>query len=155
MNSQISESRFESTDIRQHTRLPDFLIIGAAKSATTTLYEYLTRQQAIFMSPEKEPCYFSHDDVYAKGEDWYRSLFAGARDDQICGEASTTYSRWPQYPHAAERIARAIPQARFIYVMRHPVERIYSFYGHRMRLQVTMTLEQFLTAVPEAIDSSF
>jgi hypothetical protein len=134
-------------------RLPDFMIIGAAKSGTTTLYQYLLRHPRVFMSTPKEMSFFSKDEVYARGFDWYCSLFAAAGEHQLCGEASTTYSRWPTYTQAAERIALATPQVKLLYVLRNPVERLYSFYGHRMRERVTCDLHTFLAETPEAIDS--
>jgi hypothetical protein len=69
---------------------------------------------------------------YSKGLDWYFSLFSGAGEDQICGEASTCYSRWPYFGNVAARIREAVPDSKFIYVMRHPVERAYSHYRHEM-----------------------
>lgn len=113
-------------------RLPDFLVIGAAKSATSTLATLLAMNPRIFISPTKEPEFFAVDDVFERGIEWYRELFRGAGDDQLCGEASTAYTRWPQLPHAAERIARHIPHAKLIYIMRHPVDRAYSHYVHRL-----------------------
>lgn len=110
------------------TRLPDFLIIGAMKSGTTTLYEHLERHPGVFMSTPKEPNYFSIDEVYQKGPDWYRGLFAEARADQICGEASPSYTRFPRFSHTAGRIAQSLPYVKLVYIMRHPVERFYSNY---------------------------
>jgi sulfotransferase family protein len=109
-------------------RRPDFMIIGAMKSGTTTLYHYLGRYSRIFMCYPKEPMFFSRQ--YSKGLDWYFSLFSGAGEDQICGEASTCYSRWPYFGNVAARIREAVPDSKFIYVMRHPVERAYSHYRH-------------------------
>jgi hypothetical protein len=106
-------------------RLPDFLVIGAAKSGTTTLYAYLERHPQVHLPPAKEPEFFARDENFAQ---WYRSLFDGARPDQVCGEASTIYTRFPQFPQAAPRIAEAVPGARLIYLMRHPVSRAYSHF---------------------------
>jgi len=111
-------------------RLPDFLIVGAMKSGTTTLYEHLRRDDRIFMATPKEPMFFSRDNVFARGEAWYRGLFNGARHDQLCGESSTCYSRHLEYPNAANRIAQHLPNAKFIYLMRHPVERAYAVYKY-------------------------
>ena len=112
---------------------PDFIIIGAAKSGTTTLYQYLCRHPQIYMSTPKEPDFFSLDMNYHKGIEWYESLFDGAKPEQICGEASTTYSRWHQHPKAAERISQYLPKVKLIYIMRHPVDRAYSFYAYRFK----------------------
>lgn len=109
-------------------RVPDFIIIGAAKAGTTTLYHYLTRHPSIFMSVPKEPTYFARDERFNRGEDWYLSLFQDAGADQLCGEASTNYTNWPLYPNTVTRMAELAPAAKLIYLMRHPVERAYSHY---------------------------
>lgn len=141
-------------------RLPDFVVIGAMKAGTTTLHRYLAMHSRVFMSTPKEPGYFSRDDQYARGIEWYRGLFADAGADQLCGEASTCYSRCWRYPQAATRLAQAIPDARLIYLMRHPVDRVYSHYGHEMRVRYRkqalkpISLERFLQEDLEAIDAS-
>jgi hypothetical protein len=104
------------------------------------------------MSTPKEPQFFSSDEVYGRGDDWYRSLFAGAGDDQLCGEASTTYTRWPHTADAATRLAATLPNAKLIYIMRHPVDRAYSHYAHQMRLGVTATFEQAMRRDHSLID---
>ncbi len=141
-------------------RLPDFIIIGAMKSGTTSLFQLLERHPKLFMCTPKEPQYFSRDPVYARGEAWYRSLYAGAREDQLCGEASTCYTRWPHFGDAAGRIVQAVPDVRMIYLMRHPVDRSYSHYGHlvqesRMKRRGPVgTLEEALEEIGEIIDAS-
>lgn len=143
-------------------RLPDFLIVGAAKSGTTTLYEYLCRHPDIFMSTPKEPEFFARDENYARGIEWYSSLFNSAQPQQICGEASTIYTRSPQFPHTAARIARHIPHAKLIYIMRHPVDRAYSHYvqciktaqNKREQLEVRETFEDWIQRDTTFIDSS-
>ncbi len=109
-------------------RLPDFVVIGAAKAGTTSLYALLDRHPDIFMPQVKEPEFFARDDRYAAGITAYAEAFAEARDDQIVGEASTIYSLSPLFPDAASRMAEHLPQARLVYVMRQPVDRAYSFY---------------------------
>lgn len=143
------------------SRKPDFIIIGAAKSGTTTLYKYLCRHPQIYMCTPKEPDFFSIDINYAKGIDWYSSLFENAKPTQICGEASTTYSRLHQYPKTVERIARTVPQVKMIYIMRHPVDRAYSFYIHRFKGSlhksehaVSNSFEETIKEQSEFIDSS-
>ncbi len=143
----------ETNGAAQQLRLPDFFIVGSAKCGTTTLYKYLCRHPKVFMSTPKEMSYFSKDDVFERGIQWYADLFADASDDQLCGEASTTYTRWPLYDKTVERLYAAQPEARLIYLVRDPVERLFSFYAHRMREKVTTTFEDFLRRTPEAIDS--
>ena len=135
-----------------NSKIPDFIIIGAAKSGTTSLYKYLCRHPQIFMCTPKEPDFFSIDANYFKGIDWYYSLFNEASPTQVCGEASTTYSRWHQHPKAAERIYQSLGQVKLIYIMRHPVDRAYSFYVHRFKgslhkpeLAVSNTFEETIS----------
>lgn len=126
-------------------RLPDFLIIGACKAGTTTLWRYLQRHPRIFLLDPKEPDFFSRIERYDQGIGWYKTLFVGARPDQFCGEASTTYSRWPHLGDVPARIARAAPTMKLIYMMRHPVDRTYSDYCQRMRMPVPrLTFEEAL-----------
>src|SRR5690242_14831106 len=82
-------------------RLPDFVVIGGMKCGSTTLFEYLCRHPDVFMCTPKEPGYFSREKVMARGEAWYRSLFADAKPTQLCGEASTCYTRWPHFGDVA------------------------------------------------------
>lgn len=110
-------------------RDPDFIVIGAMKAGTTTLFAHLKDHPQVFMAEPKEPNYFSKDDVYTgKGRDWYRGLFANARANQRCGEASPSYTRAPRFADSAKRMAAAVPDAKLVYIMRHPVERFYSNY---------------------------
>lgn len=143
-------------------KTPNFIIIGAAKSGTTTLYEYLCRHPQIYMCTPKEPDFFSVDANYAKGMDWYYSLFKDAKATQICGEASTTYSRWHQHPLSVERIHSELPKVKLIYIMRHPVDRAYSFYIHRFKgslhkpqYAVSNTFEETIKQQSEFIESSY
>lgn len=109
-------------------RLPDFVIIGAAKSGTTTLYQQFLRHPGFFMSEPKEPTYFARDERYNRGEDWYSSLFEPALPDQVCGEASTNYTNITEYPETINRMKALLPDAKLVYIMRHPVDRAYSHY---------------------------
>ena len=111
-------------------RRPDFVIIGAMKGATSTLHEQLAAQPEVFMSTPKEPGFFSHDEHFARGIEWYESLFASAEDQQICGESSTYYTKRPEFPQSADRMVEMIPDAKLIYVIRHPVRRLVSHYIH-------------------------
>ncbi|NWG93006.1 MAG: sulfotransferase [Parvularculaceae bacterium] len=110
--------------------LPDFVVIGAMKCGTSTLHAQLAAQPQFYMSEPKEPNYFSNDEIYAKGEAWYRGLFKDAPAGAIKGESSTHYTKLPTYPKTVERLAALIPDAKYIYVMRDPVERLISHYIH-------------------------
>ena len=113
-------------------RWPDFFVIGAMKAGTTTLHDYLVDHNQIYMAAPKEPGYFSQPNVYARGDQWYLSIFQDAAENQLLGDGSTCYSRWPTYPNVPERIYQRNPSSKFIYVVRDPVKRAYSHYRHRM-----------------------
>ena len=137
------------------TRLPDFIVIGAMKSATTTLFSQLARQSGIFMSSLKEPNFFSDDDQYARGIEWYASLFAAAPPSSLAGEASTHYTKRPDYPLVIARMRQHLQRPRFIYVMRHPIDRLISQYIHQWsERQITSDLPQALRQHPELINYS-
>ena len=112
------------------TDLPDFLIVGAMKCGTTTLAAQLAAQDGVFMTTPKEPNFFSDDDVWARGEGWYRGLFAEAADGDLKGEASTHYTKLPTYPATLERMAALLERPRIVYMIRNPVERTVSHYIH-------------------------
>jgi hypothetical protein len=126
--------------------LPDFLIIGAPKSGTTSLYSYLRSHPQVFMSRIKEPRYFAFADRkpqfrgaggarFNRNVIWrldeYRRLFAGRGAARAAGEASATYLWAPAAPVA---IRGLIPEARLIAILRNPADRAYSHYCHNRRL---------------------
>lgn len=126
-------------------RLPDFVVIGAMKCGTSSLHEQLALRPGVHMSTPKEPNFFSDDDRWARGLDWYRTCFDGAGPDQIVGESSTHYTKLPTYPHTLERLARTLPEARLVYVLRDPIERMLSQYVHEWsQREVALPLERAL-----------
>lgn len=110
--------------------LPDFLIIGAMKCGTTTLQVQLAAQPGIFMTTPKEPNFFSDDAVFARGIDWYRSLFAAAHPGDLKGEASTHYTKLPTHPNTIARLRPHLVAPRLIYMIRNPLDRAVSHYIH-------------------------
>ncbi|MBD2485205.1 sulfotransferase [Planktothrix sp. FACHB-1365] len=136
-------------------KTPDFIIIGAMKCATSTLHEQLALQPGIFMSQLKEPNFFSNDEEYEKGWNWYLSHFESAPVDAFCGESSTHYTKLPTYPETIQRIQHHLPKAKFIYVMRHPIDRLVSQYIHEWTQKViTEEINLALKNHPELIDYS-
>lgn len=133
--------------------LPDFLIIGAMKCGTSTLQAQISTQPGIFMTTPKEPNFFSNDDIYAHGPDWYRGLFDAAADNDLKGEASTHYTKLPTYPETITRMRDLLGAPKLIYMIRNPVERAVSHYVHewseaRMGNDPVSAFEQF----PELAD---
>jgi hypothetical protein len=125
--------------------MPNFLVIGAAKSGTTALHRYLKQHPRIFMSTPKELRFFPFEnqrpDFRGPGDaidattmitsiEDYRAHFAAAADYPARGEASPLYLYFPQ---AAERIRHHIPDAKLIAILRHPADRAYSQYMMKRR----------------------
>ncbi len=104
-------------------RLPDFVVAGAAKGGTTSLFYYLQPHPQVWMPANKELHFFSNH--FDRGPEWLRAQFAGAGADQIVGEMTPEYL---EHPHAVERMATLIPAAKIVVILRHPVERAYSHY---------------------------
>lgn len=109
--------------------LPNFLVIGAHKAGTTTLYEHLRRHPDVFLAAHKEVHYFSEHN-WDRGRQWYESLFDDAAGAHAIGEASPGYACWPLFDYVPERAAALIPTARLVYIVRHPIQRLISHYRH-------------------------
>jgi hypothetical protein len=127
------------------SKLPNLLILGAAKSGTSSLYRYVEQHPEIFMSRVKEPSFF----LWADGDfeitgpgadqvegqaikdlDEYKSLFASVTTEAVLGEASTGYLHTQG---TAERISRYVPDARLTAILRNPIHRAYSAFLHARR----------------------
>lgn len=107
--------------------LPTFLVIGAQKAATTTLYELLRRHPDIYLPPDVKETSFLLDEVnWHKGVAWYESLFEPGAGHRHRGECSPAYTIFPRFRHCPERAASLMPDARLVYLIRHPVERMVS-----------------------------
>ncbi len=135
------------------SRLPHFVIIGAMKSATTTLHRQLSEQPGIFVCTPKEPNFFSDDREYARGLAWYAGLFADAPHTSLLGEASTHYTKLPTHPDSVPRIRQHLPEARWIYVMRQPVDRLVSHFIHEWSMGVYRCgIREAIDRYPELVD---
>jgi hypothetical protein len=110
--------------------LPTVIIIGAMKCATSSLHYYMGLHPGIWMSRQKELNFFNFDDVHARGEAWYRSWFR--TELPVRGEASPGYSAYPKFRDVPERMRAVVPNAKLIYLVRDPVERLVSHYLHNV-----------------------
>lgn len=106
---------------------PDFIVIGAMRAGTTTLHNLLARHPQIGMSHLKETDFFLPGND-SRGWGWYAAQFP--RNAALRGESSPNYAKANIFPGVAERIAEALPEAKLIYVVRDPVERMESHYRH-------------------------
>lgn len=123
-----------------HRILPDFLILGAMKAGTTTLYDMLRAHPRILPAWRKEVHFFDLPDRWSRGLDFYRAFFptrnqrliasARAAGRVLTGEASPYYL---YHPHAPARITQTLPNAKFIVLLRDPVTRAFSHYQHARR----------------------
>jgi Sulfotransferase family len=115
--------------------LPNFLIIGAIKSGTTSLYHYLRQHPDVFMSPVKETWYYwkegeAEGRVRIRTRQEYERQFDGVASERAIGEASPQYLHSPTAP---ARIAADMPEVRLIASLRNPADRAYSSYLGRLR----------------------
>lgn len=123
-------------------RLPNFLVIGAAKSGTSALWNFLRQHPEICMAVRKEPNFFSIDEIrhFRNGIGdveyqvldlaGYRALYGHARQESAIGEASnsTLY-----FPCAVDKVREHVPRARLIALLRQPADRAFSAYMHLRR----------------------
>lgn len=107
---------------------PTFLVIGAAKSGTTSLCDLLSRHPQVCFSVPKEVRYFSHDENYEKGWSWYLKHFDCQPKHVAIGDGSVHYAMKSHSPLAVDRIAQALPDVKLVYLVRHPLDRILSHY---------------------------
>jgi len=105
---------------------PNFLIIGAGRCGTTSLCHYLAQHPDVFIYKQKETEFFNLDRLYAEGQQWYESLFEKGRGHKAVGEGTVNYSKQHRYPKTASRISRHLPDARLIYITRHPLRQLES-----------------------------
>ncbi len=111
-------------------RGPDFFILGAMKSGTTSLFRYLIQHPLIAPPAHKELHYYDHKCYDEWSLDDYLSQFPKKREGTMSGEATAYYLR---HPHTSQWIARDFPDARLIVLLRNPVDRAYSHFQQRLK----------------------
>ncbi len=112
--------------------LPDFLIVGAAKCGTTSLFDQLSRHPDVFTSIVKEPGFFISQNHLSSIRNWkdYQSLFKGKKD-KIAGEASVSYLYDSKSPELI--IEKLGNEVKIVIIMRNPIEMAFSLWKHRRR----------------------
>lgn len=149
--------------------LPNFVIAGERRSGTTSLARWMEAHPDIFLHPALDMAYFLENEIVGRtqwldGEldpaTWdvthspedYAALFTDGAGKQAIGEKSADYLFWRP---AHERLARFLPEAKFIFTLRNPVERAYSHYWHEVgKKRETLSFEEALAAEPERIKNS-
>lgn len=113
-------------------KLPDFLIIGAMKAGTTTLHRDLSLHPSIFLPEHKEPNALASDAIFSdRGLKLYKTLFARAKLNQLCGEASTAYAKLPDVRDVPKRALQVLgSDVKVIYMVREPLRRAISHHYH-------------------------
>lgn len=135
--------------MKQTSNSPNFIIIGAQKGGTTSLYVYLTQHPQILHASQKEIHYF--DLQFDKGAEWYYSQFPTLeeRGCNLTGEASPYYIFHPQVP---QRIYDLCPEVKIIILLRNPVDRLISHYYHCIKNKYeTLSFEEAIAHEPERL----
>lgn len=130
--------------------LPDFVIIGAMKGGTTSMFQYLAQHPQVHPPFRKEIKFF--DIHYPKGLGWYRAhfpLWIKMKNGAATGEATPYYLF---HPLAAERMAQVLPNAKLIIMLRNPVDRAYSHYSHIRRVgREPLSFEDAIASEPDRL----
>ena len=148
--------------------LPKFIIIGGQKCGSTFLHDYLLAHPRISMATtlrrnsrgtlkvQREMHYFSDEDTYQKGHDWYKKHFQVRRshsDERNPGQPYTWGERTPNYlckQEAPARIQAVMPDTKFLVLLRNPIKRAYSHY--QMKVRREKNSRDFDTAIGEVLD---
>ena len=132
--------------------LPNFLIVGAAKAGTSSLYQYLKQHPDIFMPEIKETHFFSNvEHPLADSLPAYERLFAGHTTETAVGEASASYLSDPEAPY---EIKRTLENVDIFILLRNPADRAFSHWRYQVnRGRETLSFEQALMAEPERMSS--
>jgi len=148
--------------VTQHLHtLPDFLIIGAAKSGTSSMYEYLMQYPCVGRSLTKQIHFF--DRYFDRGISWYKVCFPFIWEkfwqEKIRGKKFLTGEATPHYmthPLAAERAHRVVPNAKIIVMLRNPIDRAYSHYNmEKANKNEELSFEAAIEKEPERIRGEF
>ena len=163
----IKKNRFLYRLSTCHLRiLPDFLIVGAQKCGTTSLYRNLVKHPSIVPAFVKEVHYFNNSrNYFQKGLGWYKAHFPTllykyyrkhiGKNDFLTGEASPFYMF---HPHAPRRISELLPEVKLIVILRNTVDRAYSHYYHeveRGRERETVSFEDAIRMEEERLCGEF
>lgn len=120
--------RVRDEAISRGLALPNLIILGAQKCGTSGLHYYLSLHPEVSMSTPKELNFFIAERNWGRGVEWYARHFDAAA--RCRGEASPNYTAFPQHVGVPERMAAVVPDAKLVYIVRDPIERITAHYVH-------------------------
>lgn len=109
--------------------LPNFLVVGAEKAGSRTLNRVLSGHPEIFMSPVREPRFFTSKN-WGRGIQWYSTLFEDATSEKAIGETSPGYTWFPMSKDTPRLVHETLGDIKYVYIVREPIERMISHYNH-------------------------
>jgi hypothetical protein len=115
---------------RRRGALPNLIVVGGLKCGTTSLHHYLNLHPEVEMSRPKELNFFVAELNWPLGPDWYASHFSGRAS--VRGESSPHYTNRPRFEGVAERMRSVVADARLVYMVRDPIDRMLSHYLHNV-----------------------
>jgi hypothetical protein len=116
--------------VRRGGVLPNLVVVGGLKCGTTSLHHYLNLHPEVEMSRPKELNFFVAELNWPLGPDWYASHFSGRAPAR--GESSPHYTNRPRFEGVAERMRSVLTDARLVYMVRDPIDRMLSHYLHNV-----------------------
>ncbi len=137
--------------------LPQFLVIGAMKAGTTTLFQDLKGHPSVYMASDKEINGLADDSIFTpKGIKAYEKHFLKSESNQICGEGSTNYSKVPDIENVPERAHKILGNdIRLIYLVRNPIARLISQYNHHVNVAgLTTPIDEAIHELPRLVNYS-
>lgn len=135
--------------------LPTFVVIGAMRAGTSTLHAWLSDHPAVCMSPREDLDFFLEAGSWDRGVGWYGLRFGACRWEQARGESSAAYAGIHHDPGVPKRMHSVIPDARLIYLVREPIERMRSMYRHlASEGSETRSFQEAVSEDPDYLEAS-
>lgn len=116
----------------EKNRVPNFIIAGAQKCGTTSIFKVLYDHTEVFLPESKEVHFFDRNQSFNKGIDWYKNFFSKSKSEKVIMDITPNYMNKEYVP---ERIKKLLPDVKLIFVLRNPVTRAYSNYWDNIRNQ--------------------
>ena len=129
----------------------DFIVIGAQKAGTTSLYHYLKPSPEVYLPPEKEAPFFYLNKFYENGWEWYvKQYFSNAPENRLWGKVTPSYMSDLRVP---ERLYQEMPNIKLIVLLRNPIDRAISHY--KMAVKRGEEKESFSQVLSKRLEPSY